>query len=77
MKVLYQILNGTGYCYIADGDGNEVPETAGYQDLDWARIDLMKLAADYFFAAKEKAEENCEPMDFNNIEIVDNKAILR
>lgn len=77
MTILYQILRGTACYYIADGNGNEVPETAGYQDLEWARIDLLKLAYDYLFGQKEMAENNCSRMDFNNWEIVNDKVILK
>lgn len=77
MKTLYQIKSVSCGFAIVDENGNTVPETPAYGDFEWAKIDMIKMAYDYFFAEKEKAEEDCQSMPFNDIEITNDKVVLK
>lgn len=56
MKKIFEILSGSRYYYIVDENGEEVEETAHFEQIDWARCELYKQAAAYMEKEAEEAD---------------------
>lgn len=76
MKKIFEILSGPHYYYIVDENGEEVEETAHFEQIDWARCELYKQAAVYMKKEAEEADR-FGVMTTLQLEIKDDKVFVK
>lgn len=76
MKTLFEIKSGNCCYYIVDENGKEVEETPHFGQIDWARVELYKLAAEYMFKEAEEADK-FGVMTTLQLEIKDDKVFVK